>query len=1186
MRPLNLIISAFGPYAGRTELHLGDLGGSGLYLITGDTGAGKTTIFDAITYALYGEASGDSRESSMLRSQYADPSTPTEVELLFSHGGKEYTVKRNPRYMRPAKRGDKTTEEKAGAQLICWDCPDKPMTKPKEVDAALVEILGIDRNQFSQIAMLAQGDFRRLLLADTKERQEIFRKVFQTQDYQTLQRRVKDQERKAWGECQDARKSVRQYVEAIVCDPADACFLDAEKARKGELPIRDTMELLEKLVEQDGRSEEKLLEKLNLLDQELEKIHARIGRAEELERAKDALAKIQQKEEENARMLGEREEAFRREEGKKDRQEEIKRQAALLEEELAEYEKQRKLREAISHLAGELESNQKAVVERKALAEQMEKSLEGLKREQSFLSSAGEQRAVLLHKKEKAEKCRIICKNLEETREKEQKTAVLLNQKEQAFLEEEQKTPRQEELGRELALLEQEMPKYGDLEEKRKEIQSLDEDLRREQKKIEEDVQKRDGLLEELTEKKGKQELLSGAGERRARLAGQKMQEESRAERLGKLSREAKNYSALQKKLKECQKRYQKAQEIAEELESSYSRMNRAFLDGQAGMLAKGLQEGKACPVCGSLHHPQLAALPGEAPDKEDLEKARLACEKAAKSAQAASVEAGKMNGEAAEQENQYMELLEAQLGHRDVCKAESQVEEERAAAKRRLAKLEEEIRQEEGRVQQKEALDGEIKIKEEQVKALEGEIADKKNLIARAEARRQALADQAAALCGELHSEGKKEAQEKQKAWTRERKALQEAHQKAKEAFDACAKEKERLKVQAEALLRQLEDPAFAENTGEHLARLGAEIADLEAQIDEENQKLRRRRELEEEIPKKEAEARKLEKEIQELKERITAAQVQKQEGEKQERTLAEKLRYAGKDEAERVRGELLEELNHLQKAYREAEQAWQSCAKEKASLEGRRKSLAEQLEQAEGIQKAEELKKQDECKQKKEEIQGEENTLRFRRGTNCGLLENIRKKSKALEALEERYGWLANLSDTLNGELKSKEKVMLETYIQTAYFDRILRRANLRLMEMSGGQYEFKRLVGASNNRSQGGLELNVLDHYNGTERSVKTLSGGESFIAALSLALGLSEEIQSCAGGIQMESMFVDEGFGSLDEHALQQAYRALLSQTNGNRLVGIISHVSELKDKIDKKIVVVKEKSGGSRAEIFV
>ena len=161
-----------------------------------------------------------------------------------------------------------------------------------------------------------------------------------------------------------------------------------------------------------------------------------------------------------------------------------------------------------------------------------------------------------------------------------------------------------------------------------------------------------------------------------------------------------------------------------------------------------------------------------------------------------------------------------------------------------------------------------------------------------------------------------------------------------------------------------------------------------------------------------------------------------------------------------------------------------------------------------------------------------------------------------------------------------------MLETYVQMTYFDRIIARANTRFMVMSGGQYELKRRIEAENNRSQSGLELDVIDHYNGTERSVNSLSGGETFKASLSLALGLSDEIQSSAGGIRLDTMFVDEGFGSLDEESLQQAMRALSSLTEGNRLVGIISHVAELKEKIDKQFFVTKDRYGGSRAEIRV
>ena len=203
-----------------------------------------------------------------------------------------------------------------------------------------------------------------------------------------------------------------------------------------------------------------------------------------------------------------------------------------------------------------------------------------------------------------------------------------------------------------------------------------------------------------------------------------------------------------------------------------------------------------------------------------------------------------------------------------------------------------------------------------------------------------------------------------------------------------------------------------------------------------------------------------------------------------------------------------------------------------------------------------------------------------------NRRAAENLSKKVREISVLEEKQRWLNALSDTANGQINTKEKVKLETYVQMTYFDRIIDRANTRLMIMTGGQYELKRREEATSKTSQSGLDLDVVDHYNGSLRSVKSLSGGESFMASLSLALGLSDEIQSSAGGIKLDTMFVDEGFGSLDGESLQQAMQALASLSSGNRLVGIISHVTELKERIDKQIIVTKEKTGGSRVQIVV
>ena len=200
--------------------------------------------------------------------------------------------------------------------------------------------------------------------------------------------------------------------------------------------------------------------------------------------------------------------------------------------------------------------------------------------------------------------------------------------------------------------------------------------------------------------------------------------------------------------------------------------------------------------------------------------------------------------------------------------------------------------------------------------------------------------------------------------------------------------------------------------------------------------------------------------------------------------------------------------------------------------------------------------------------------------------MLRQFTALQKQIDALEQRLMWMGSLSDTANGTLGGKEKIMLETFVQMTQFDRILARSNTRLMMMSRGQYELLRREEAENKQSHSGLDLDVLDHYNGTRRSVKSLSGGESFQASLSLALGLSEEIQSAAGGIQMDTMFIDEGFGALDEEALEQAIRALSGISSQNRLVGIISHVAELKDQVEKQILVKKDRTGGSRAEIIL
>ena len=301
MRPLKLKLSAFGPYAGVAELDLEKLGKNGIYLITGDTGAGKTTIFDAITYALFGKPSGDNREASMLRSKYADPDTPTEVELVFLNNGKEYTVKRIPGYERPSKRGAGTAVQKPEAYLTYPD--GRVISRPNEVTAAIREIVGVDRTQFSQIAMIAQGDFLKLLLADTKQRQEIFREIFKTGYYQTLQNRLKIESGELSKEYDRVKDSVNQYINGILCDEDDVLSIDVDKAKSGNMMTADVVELIGKLVEKDTGLAEKVQQSISEIEKKIEKVNASLTKAQEYSKAEKDLADAKSQQEEKTPAL-------------------------------------------------------------------------------------------------------------------------------------------------------------------------------------------------------------------------------------------------------------------------------------------------------------------------------------------------------------------------------------------------------------------------------------------------------------------------------------------------------------------------------------------------------------------------------------------------------------------------------------------------------------------------------------------------------------------------------------------------------------------------------------------------------------------------------------------------------------------------------------------------------------------
>ena len=351
------------------------------------------------------------------------------------------------------------------------------------------------------------------------------------------------------------------------------------------------------------------------------------------------------------------------------------------------------------------------------------------------------------------------------------------------------------------------------------------------------------------------------------------------------------------------------------------------------------------------------------------------------------------------------------------------------------------------------------------------------------------------------------------------------------------------------------------------------------------EEEKIWRKVELDTLIPDTESALKQLDTAIRERTENIASLKASIAELDIQLEAFASKLQFPDKQAATAEIKRLKGEQTRLKEVLAKAEKAHQEQSKASAEINGLILQLKKQLEGVEQKDFEKLSDQRDELKGNIAKLTEKQQHIHVRKAANETALGNIRTKSSELEGLETRLTWVRSLSNTANGNLSGKEKIMLETYVQMAFFDRIISRANTRFMIMSGGQYELKRCRTADNNRSQSGLELDVIDHYNGTERSVRTLSGGESFKASLSLALGLSDEIQASAGGIRMDTMFVDEGFGSLDEDSLQQAMKALTGLAESNRLVGIISHVTELKERIDRQIVVTKERSGGSRLQII-
>ena len=934
MRPLRLTLSAFGPYAAETTLDLEKLGKGGLYLITGDTGAGKTTLFDAITYALYDHSSSGIREGSMLRCKYADDKTPTFVELEFEVHGVRYTVRRNPEYQRPKARGEGMTTEKADATLTYPD-DRPPVTKAKDVTAAVQEIIGLDYNQFSQIVLIAQGQFTKLLNASTEERSRIFRKLFRTQRYAQLQERLQA-EASALNQQRTAQNAkLDSLLGGLQFSPEDP---DAEALRAlcAQTVPETALALLDALTARQAAALEEAGAALQATEAQLDTVQQQLGAAAQAQRLAQQLAA---------------------------RQAELAAAKPALDAARAEADRHAGDAAQLDALTAQVTQAQSALAAYDAL--------DTLCRQQTEAQDAARLAAAQAHKR---------------------RTQL-------------------DSLNAALAAAETELAALAD------------------------------------------------ADTRLLALQNRSAQLTQRGEALAKLEQRLADCQRQAKTAHKAQESYRTAAAAQDEARARRDALERAFLGAQAGLLAEGLTEGAPCPVCGSTHHPARALLPHTAPTQAQVEAARQAAAEADRQAQNASAAAQSALAAANEAKTSLRRDAETLLPERFT------------------------------------APEGTVPLT----------FALMTNVLAEESAALQTAQADCAAQCRQAEADCRRKAQLEadRQAKTRQRPALEQAAAEADRSAAAQNASADALEGQIAERRAALPYPRRADAQAA-LDKLEADRSTLRTGMDTAQRKLKQ---AEQTVAAAEAAV-----------EALTAQQ-----------TAAQK----------ELPARSAEELT--------AQQTALTAARE--SLRSREKQLSAQLL------------------------------------PNRKTAAQYRAAAEARQTLESRWQWVSALAATAGGTLTSKQKIRLEAYIQMNYLDRILRYANTRLMQMTAGQYELER-IGAENQRSQSGLDLGVIDHYNGTRRSVKTLSGGESFKASLALALGLSDEVQSSAGGIRLDTLFLDEGFGSLDEESLELAIRVLSGLTEGDRLVGIISHVGALKDRIDRQVVVHKARTGGSTVELRV
>lgn len=1080
MKPTKLVMQAFGTYAEQTEIDFTQFEEKGLFLICGDTGAGKTTIFDAISYALYGEASGSYRDTKNLKSEYVDKKVESFVDFYFTHQGKDYHVCRKPSF-KYTNRNGKPDEQ---AEKVIFYQPDgttlegaKNVDGTKEKPGAIPQLLNMDAGQFMQVAMIAQGEFWKLLNAKTNERTEILRTIFQTDAYKKLELKLKNRMDVSFAARKEREQSISQSFREVKVEPAEISegisgILAEDLAEDSEEQPRSVVQricdLQEKL--QDSKAVWNIEEMLTLLQ-------AVIG--EDTEKAKQKETVLAQAEEELQKLQGTLVSA-------KDNNAILERYARTKEEQEV------------------LESQKGLFEERRIQLDRTKQATYKVKPEYDAWSA----------KEHEWERTKQLITDGAQTLADCQTRAGMADAK---VKETEALRPEAEQCQKIVDKVREEEPRYKEREMLQHELGQIQLQLATQEQQeaalvtAEQMLQKRIGELQEQQAVwKEEPQQLAQAQAAHDKLLDSQKKTESIAKNL------IPAWRRKQQELEEAQREYRKNQDAYESAKEAFTHADRLYRANLVGILASDLAEGEPCPVCGATHHEKLATLVEASVTEEQCKELKAVEEKKLDAFNQATASASSLRADVQAKGQQIKEEIRGYMTPEFIGGVEA-LEELIVSFERQREKLVNTVAQSRERLDTLQQNCEKLREVEAMLARAQGtEMArlaeQRKSLV---EERQSLIAKQAAsqatlaALQTLSYPDWEAAMQAGNHALARVNEiqtALDTAAKEKKSADEAVARVQASIATQKQALEQQKSDAQMLkQRLNEKLTACQfASVEEMQAQVA-----------TDAEIHAEEAKLADYDKKVTEVAARLSQLE---QEQDARHRTLVD------------------------------LEQLQQEHTSKRVQVETLRTALQ---------------------------------AITFRIQNNCEKQQNIHAQQVAYEKAKKENDTSYRLYTLVSGQTRNG-KITFEQYIQAAGFDSILQAANRHLLPMSDNQFQLYRQTNAVGKQTNTFLDLEVLDISTGKRRPVGNLSGGESFKASLSLALGLSDTIAENRGGIQMDALFVDEGFGTLDSKSLEETKDALLSMSGENKLVGIISHRDELMD-IPQKLRVTKGR-GGSRIQM--